>query len=108
MQGFKELSGTMFRSVFDIQNAWRIRIIVLGCLVLTIGIGSQVLVSALADTVAPGTMMLKVTAYTLNEPMADGNWSHLGACAVAPDQFSFGTVIALYNTEGSCNQQCTA
>ena len=98
----------MFRSVFDVKNAWLVRIVALGCMVLTIGIGSQVLVSALADTVPAGTTMLKVTAYTLNGWMTDGNWSHPGACAVALDQFSYGTVIALYNTDGSFNQKCTA
>jgi hypothetical protein len=40
--------------------------------------------------------------------MADGNWTYWGACAVYTPEFPFGTVIALYNPDGSFNRQCTA
>ncbi len=88
------------------KNAWRVRSIALGCIVLFVGIGSQVLVNALAANT--GVMTLKVTAYAFQGKMADGSWTHLGACAVDRSQFPFGTVIALYNTDGTFNRQCTA
>ena len=49
-----------------------------------------------------------VTAYTLEGQMTDGNWTHVGACAVSPAQFPLGSIIALYNPDGTFNQQCTA
>src|SRR5436305_3282511 len=53
-------------------------------------------------------MTLKVTAYADQGAMADGNTTYWGACAVYPPQFPFGTVIALYNSDGSFNRHCTA
>jgi len=53
-------------------------------------------------------MALKVTAYSDQGAMADGNSTYWGACAVYPPQFPFGTVIALYNSDGSFSRQCTA
>ena len=98
----------MFRSVFTVQNAWRVRIVALGCIVLFVGVGSQVLVNALAASDDPGTTPVKVTASTFAGRMADGNWSYVGACAVSPDQYPLGSIIALYNSDGSFNRQCTA
>lgn len=100
----------MFRSVFNVKNAWRVRMVALGCIVLFVGIGSQVLANALADTdtTGPETNTIKVTASMFSGKMADGNWSYTGACIVSPDQFSLGSVIALYNADGSFNRQCTA
>jgi hypothetical protein len=98
----------MFRSVFNVKNAWRVRMIALGGIVLFVGIGSQVLANALAATSGPETNTVKVTASTFSGKMADGNWSYTGACIVSPDQFSLGSVIALYNSDGSFNRQCIA
>ncbi len=53
-------------------------------------------------------MTLKVTAYSDRGAMADGHLTYWGACAVYPPQFPFGTVIALYNADGSFNRRCTA
>ena len=49
-----------------------------------------------------------VTAYTLEGQMTDGKWTHVGACAVFPAQFPLGSIIALYNPDGTFNRQCTA
>lgn len=98
----------MFRSVFTVQNAWRVRIVALGCIVLFVGIGSQVLVNALAASSGPEPNIVKVTASTFSGQMTDGNWSYAGACIVSPDQFPLGSIIALYNSDGSFNRQCTA
>ncbi|HVB25544.1 MAG TPA: hypothetical protein VNG51_26640 [Ktedonobacteraceae bacterium] len=98
----------MFRSVFTVRDAWRVRIVALGCIVLFVGVGSQMLVNALAASNDTGTTTVKVTASTFSGRMADGNWSYAGACAVPPDQFSLGSIIALYNSDGSFNRQCTA
>ncbi len=98
----------MFRSVFTVQNAWRVRIVALGCIVLFVGVGSQVLVNALAATSGPEPNIVKVTASTSSGLMTDGNWSYTGACIVSLDQFPLGSIIALYNSDGSFNLQCTA
>ncbi len=98
----------MFRSVFTVQNAWRVRIVALGCIVLFVGVGSQVLVNALAATSGPEPTIVKVTASTFSGRMTDGNWSYAGACIVSPDQFPLGSIIALYNNDGSFKLQCTA
>lgn len=98
----------MFRSVFTVQNAWRVRIVALGCIVLFVGVGSQVLVNALAATSGPEPNIVKVTASTFSGRMTDGNWSYAGACIVSPDQFPLGSIIALYDNDGSFNLQCTA
>ena len=49
-----------------------------------------------------------VTAYTLEGKMTDGKWTHVGACAVDPAQFPLGSIIALYNPDGTFNRQCIA
>ena len=98
----------MFRSVFTVRNAWRVRIVALGCIVLFVGIGSQVLVNALAASSGPEPDTVKVTASTFSGRMTDGNWSYAGACIVSPDQFSLGSIIALYTSDGSFKLQCTA
>ena len=101
---------TMLRSALSWKNAWRIRIVALGFIVLVVGGGSQVLVNAFAadaDTDA-GLAAVKVSAYAINGRMADGNWTYLGACAVETAQFPLGSIIALYNTDGTFNRQCTA
>lgn len=98
----------MFRSVFTVRNAWRVRIVALGCIVLFVGVGSQMLVNALAASNDAGTTTVKVTASTFSGRMADGNWSYAGACAVSPHEFLLGSIIALYNSDGSFNRQCTA
>ena len=53
-------------------------------------------------------MTLEVTAYADQGTMADGHWTYWGACAVYTPQFPFGTVLALYNPDGSFSRQCTA
>ena len=98
----------MLRRALSWDNAWRIRIVVLGCIVLFLGIGSQVLVNAFAATGNPEMTPISVSAYSQNAPMADGNWTHTGACAVSLAQFPLGTIIALYNIDGSFNRQCIA
>jgi len=50
-----------------------------------------------------------VRAYTIEGMMADGKATHVGACAVSPDQFPLGTVLYLYNKDDhTFNRQCTA
>ena len=103
----------MFRSALSWKNAWRIRMVALGIIVLMVGTGSQVLVNAvaaLADTTGTNTdlVTVKVTAYTASGRMADGNWTFAGACTVSPSQFPLGTIIALYDANGSLVRQCTA
>jgi len=88
------------------KNAWRIRIVALGFIVLAVGGGSQILVNAFAAS--PDMNTLKVTAYTSSGKMADGNITYLGACAVSPSQFSLGTILALYNSDGTLDRQCIA
>jgi 3D (Asp-Asp-Asp) domain-containing protein len=53
-------------------------------------------------------ILVQVSAYTLEGRMADGQWVHLGACAVSPRQFPLGTILALYNLDGSFNRRCLA
>ena len=103
----------MLRSALSWKNAWRIRMVALGIIVLVVGTGSQVLVNAvaaLADTAGTNTDLItvKVTAYTASGRMADGNWTYSGACSVAQSQFPLGTIIALYDANGSLVRQCTA
>ncbi len=98
----------MLRSALSWKNAWRIRIVTLGCIVLFLGIGSQVLVNAVAATGNPEMTPISVSAYSQNARMADGTWTHTGACAVSLSQFPLGTIIALYNVDGSFNRQCIA
>jgi len=40
--------------------------------------------------------------------MADGKQTHVGACAVSTAQFPLGTILYLYNADGSFNRQCLA
>jgi hypothetical protein len=96
----------MFRGMLGWKNAWRIRIVALSFIVLAVGGGSQIL----ANTLAAGADMitLKVTVNTTSGRMADGNITYLGACAVSSTQFSLGTILALYNLDGTFNRQCTA
>lgn len=89
------------------KNAWRVRIIVLICIVLFIGIGSQALLNVFA-TGTTTNMMLKVTAYAQDGRMADGHWSYFGACAVSKSQFPFGTIIDLYAQDGDFTLECIA
>ena len=96
----------MLRSALSWKDAWRVRIVALGIIVLCVGIGSQVLVNAVAAD--SEVMTLQVTVYTASARMADGNWTHLGACAVSVTQLPLGSVIALYTADGSFNRQCTA
>jgi 3D (Asp-Asp-Asp) domain-containing protein len=83
-----------------------VRILALGCIVTFVGVGSQLLVNVFADTT--GLMTLKVAGYATQGRMADGNSIYAGACAVSTAQFPLGTVLALYNADGSLNRQCTA
>jgi hypothetical protein len=96
----------MFHSMKSWKNAWHIRIVALGFIVLAVGGGSQILVNALAA--GPDMITLKVTAYTSSGHMADGNITYLGACAVSPSQFFLGTILALYNADGTLDRQCVA
>ena len=98
----------MLRSALSWKNAWRIRIIALGCIVLFVGVGSQLLVNAVAATDNSELTTLAVSAYAQSGLMTDGNWTHSGACAVSLSQFPLGTVIALYDPDGSFDRQCTA
>ncbi len=104
----KELLLTMLLKALNWNNAWRIHIVALGCLVLFLGIGSQVLVNAFAATGNQEMNPISVSASSQNARMTDGNWTHAGACAVSPTQFPLGSIIALYNIDGSFNRQCIA
>ena len=89
------------------KNAWSVRIIVLICIVLFVGIGSQALLNAFA-TGTTTNMMLKVTAYSQDGRMGDGRWTYFGACAVSSAQFPFGTIIDLYDQHGYFTLECIA
>lgn len=56
----------------------------------------------------PQLIPVTVRAYTLQGPMADGKQTHAGACAVSAAQFPLGTILYLYNADGSFNRQCLA
>ncbi len=104
---------TMLRSALSWKNAWHIRMVALGIIVLCVGIGSQVLVNVIAasaDTtdIDTGLIPVQVTAYTISGKMTDGDQTYLGACAVAQSQFPLGTIIALYAADGTFVRQCTA
>lgn len=60
------------------------------------------------SSVSGALIPVNVTAYALQGRMADGNWTHFGACAVYTSQFPFGTLINIYNRDGSFNRQCIA
>ena len=94
------------RNAVHWSNAWRIRIVVLSMLVIVLGVGSQVLVHAFAS--GTGMMPVIVSASAEEGVMADGNWTYKGACAVPTAQFPLGTLLDLYNVDGSFNQTCTA
>ena len=49
-----------------------------------------------------------VRAYTIQGKMADGKQTHVGACAVSAAQFPLGTILKLYNEDGSFDRQCVA
>jgi 3D (Asp-Asp-Asp) domain-containing protein len=60
--------------------------------------GSTLTVTATPETQQPqyGMTAVSVTFYTDNGAMADGQQTHIGACAVYAPQFPLGTRIALY------------
>ena len=89
------------------KSAWSVRSIVLICIVLFVGIGSQALLNVFA-TGTTTNMMLKVTAYAHDGRMADGHWTYFGACAVSSAQFPFGTIIDLYDQHGDFTLECIA
>lgn len=96
----------MLRSALIWRNAWRIRIVALSLIVLLIGLGSQVLVSTLAADAE--SITVKVTISTASGRMADGDWTHIGACGVSAAQFPAGTMLVLYNADNMPAYQCTA
>lgn len=96
----------MIGNLLGWKNAWRIHIIALGLIVIIVGTGTQVLVNAFAANT--GILTLTVSASSVRGRMTDGNWTHPGACSVSSAQFPLGTIIALYNSDGSFNRQCTA
>jgi hypothetical protein len=96
------------RSISIWKNAWGVRAIVLVCIVLFVGIGSQVLVNSFASGATTNMAVLTVAASSEETRMADGRWAYPGACAVSEKQFPLGTVIALYNQDGTFNRRCTA
>ena len=96
----------MMHNALNWKNAWRVRVVALSLVVIIVGVGTQVVVNAIAANT--GLLTLKVSAYSSQGRMADGNWTYAGACSVPTAQFPFGTIIALYNGDGSFNRQCTA
>jgi hypothetical protein len=96
------------RGVSIWKNAWRVRVVALACIVLFVGIGSQVLVNAFASSATTNVTVLTVAASAQEIRMTDGRWVYEGACAVSQKQFPLGTIIALYNQDGTFNRQCTA
>jgi 3D (Asp-Asp-Asp) domain-containing protein len=52
---------------------------------------------ATPDTSSGGMQTVSVTFYTDEGPMADGQQTHLGACAVWTGQYPLGTMIQLYD-----------
>jgi 3D (Asp-Asp-Asp) domain-containing protein len=99
----KQLKNILSRS-----NIWHRWYVVVGCLALFVSLASLSSGTTFAARANPAMMTLKVTAYSDQGAMADGHLTYWGACAVYPPQFPFGTVIALYNSDGSFNRQCTA
>jgi 3D (Asp-Asp-Asp) domain-containing protein len=61
-------------------------------------------------TRSPQAQMIpvQVSAYTIEGRMADGQWTRVGACAVSQAQFPLGTILSLYNVDGSFNRRCLA
>ena len=96
----------MIGDLLSWKNAWRIRIVALGLIVIIVGTGTQVLVNAFAANT--GMLTLAVSASSVRGRMTDGNWTYPGACSVSTTQFPLGTIIALYDNDGSFNRQCTA
>ena len=96
----------MIGNLLSWKNAWRIHIITLSLIVIIVGTGTQVLVTAFAANA--GILTLTVSASSARGRMTDGNWTYPGACSVSTAQFPLGTIIALYNSDGSFNRQCTA
>src|SRR5947209_9961585 len=104
MQSIQRSNLNMLRSALSWKNAWRIRIVALGLIVMLVGVGTQVLVHAVA---ADAEMMsVKVTVSTRSGLMADGKVTYLGACAVSLAQFPLGTRIALYDADGTFEREC--
>ncbi len=56
----------------------------------------------------PPLIPVNVSVYTIEGIMADGKPTHIGACAVSVAQFPLGTILNLYNSDGSFNRQCLA
>jgi 3D (Asp-Asp-Asp) domain-containing protein len=56
----------------------------------------------------PQLIPVTVRVYTIEGQMADGKPTHVGACAVSTAQFPLGTILYLYNADGSFNRQCMA
>jgi len=99
----KQVQNILSRN--NIRHTWYV---IVGCLTLFVSLASLSSGTAFAARANPAMMTLKVTAYSDRGAMADGNSTYWGACAVYPPQFPFGTVIALYNSDGSFSRQCTA
>src|SRR5258708_14560538 len=96
---------TMFRTMLGWKNAWRIRIVALGFIVLAVGGGSQILVNTLAA--GADMITLKVTVNTTSGRMADGNITSLAAWPVSSTPFSLGTILALSKLYRTFNRHST-
>src|SRR5258708_8772495 len=95
----------MIGDLLSWKNAWRIRIIALGLIVIIVGVGTQVLVNAFAANT--GMLTLAVSASSVRVRMTDGNWTYPGACSVSTAQFPLATVIAFNNTDGPFTHHST-
>lgn len=92
------------RGVSRWKDALLIRFIALSFLVVLVGVGSQVLVNSLSASAK--MLSVEVTTYHAEGRMADGNWANTGACADAKGQFPYGTIVALYRSDGTFVRQC--
>ncbi len=94
-----------FCSAVKWENAWRIRTFALGLIVLVLGLGSQIAV----NTLTAGAQMLKVNVSAhVNHSITLIKVNDASLCSVATSQFAIGSVLALYNSDGTFNRRCIA
>ena len=71
MDGVKIPKVTSIRSALNWKNAWRIRVVVLSCIVIVLGVGSQIVVNAFV-TNADAYMQTPVPPYVISSTTANG------------------------------------
>src|SRR5215469_4671178 len=77
--------------------------------VLLFGAFSHAAAPGITKAASSGLQSVVVTFYTDQGTMADGQQTHVGACAALVTQFAFGTEIQLFNPQNLTSPQfsCT-